>query len=285
MEMIDMNGRIALVTGATDGVGRQVAVALAGQGAQVLVHGRSRERGEALVAEIEGAGGTARFYQADFASLAEVRGLADAVARDHDRLHLLVSNAGIGRGAPGDGREASADGHELRFAVNYLAGFLLTRRLLPLLRRAAAEGPDRARIVNTASLAQEPIDFDDVMLERDYSGGRAYSQSKLAQIVDTMSLAPELEADGIAVTALHPATLMDTTMVRTAGRPVQSSVEEGRDAILHLAAGKDMAGRTGLYFNGVTEAKADAQAYDRHVQAKLRALSLRLCGLENERVG
>lgn len=285
MDMIDMSGRIALVTGATDGVGRQVALALAAQGAHVLAHGRSAARGAALVAEIEGAGGRAQFYRADFAALAEVRRLAEEIARGHDRLHLLVSNAGIGRGAPGTGRETSADGHELRFAVNYLAGFLLTRLLLPLLRQAAAEGPDRARIVNTASLAQERIDFDDVMLERDYSGGRAYSQSKLAQIVDTMSLAPDLAPVGITVTALHPATLMDTTMVRTAGRPVESTVEEGRDAILHLAAGADMAGRTGLYFNGMTEATADGQAYDRDAQAKLRALSLRLCGLAEVRGG
>ncbi|MEQ9043216.1 MAG: SDR family NAD(P)-dependent oxidoreductase [Sneathiellaceae bacterium] len=281
--MSDLTGRTALVTGATDGVGRPLALALARAGADVLVHGRDRARAEALLLEIAAAGGRAAFYPADLGELAQVRRLADLVARDHDRLDILVSNAGIGRGAPGTGREISADGHELRFAVNYLAGFLLTRLLLPLLRAGAASGPGMSRIVNTASLAQERLDFDDVMLTRDYSGGRAYSQSKLAQIVSTMDMAPELAPDGITVTCLHPATLMDTTMVRLAGRPVQSSVTEGMAALLHLAAGEDVEGRTGLYFNGLEEAKADAQAYDPAAQAKLRALSFRLCGLEDPR--
>ncbi|MEQ8344195.1 MAG: SDR family NAD(P)-dependent oxidoreductase [Sneathiellaceae bacterium] len=281
--MSDLTGRTALVTGATDGVGRPLALALARAGADVLVHGRDRARAEALLQEIAAAGGRAAFYPADLGELAQVRRLADLVARDHDRLDILVSNAGIGRGAPGTGREISADGHELRFAVNYLAGFLLTRLLLPLLRAGAASGPGMSRIVNTASLAQERLDFDDVMLTRDYSGGRAYSQSKLAQIVSTMDMAPELAPDGITVTCLHPATLMDTTMVRLAGRPVQSSVTEGMAALLHLAAGEDVEGRTGLYFNGLEEAKADAQAYDPAAQAKLRALSFRLCGLEDPR--
>ncbi len=281
--MSDLTGRTALVTGATDGVGRPLALALARAGADVLVHGRDRARAEALLQEIAAAGGRAAFYPADLGELAQVRRLADLVARDHDRLDILVSNAGIGRGAPGTGREVSADGHELRFAVNYLAGFLLTRLLLPLLRAGAASGPGTSRIVNTASLAQERLDFDDVMLTRDYSGGRAYSQSKLAQIVSTMDMAPELAPDGITVTCLHPATLMDTTMVRLAGRPVQSSVTEGMAALLHLAAGEDVEGCTGLYFNGLEEAKADAQAYDPAAQAKLRALSFRLCGLEDPR--
>ncbi len=280
-EMMEITGRTALVTGATDGVGRAVAASLAAAGAELLVHGRDRARAEALLSEIRAAGGSGRFYPADLASLAEVRRLADLVARDHDRLDLLVCNAGIGRGADQTLRETSADGHELRFAVNHLAHFLLTRDLLPLLRAGAAAGQGEARIVNVASAAQQAIDFDDVMLSRGYSGGRAYSQSKLAQVIATVDMAPELATGGITVNALHPASLMPTTMVRLAGRPVQSTIEEGRDAILHLAAGAEMEGRTGLYFNGMTEAKADPQAYDPAAQAKLRALSFELCGLED----
>ena len=164
--MADGKGRTALITGATDGVGRVVARALAQQGWRVLVHGRDRARGEALVREIEQAGGRATFLAADLASLAEVRRLADAVKQQTGRLELLINNAGIGTVGSAPGRQTSADGHELRFAVNYLAGFLLTHLLLPLLKASAP-----ARIVNVASAGQQAIDFSDVMLTRGYSGG------------------------------------------------------------------------------------------------------------------
>jgi len=276
---MELDGKTILVTGATDGVGRMLAARLAAEGAKVLVHGRSRERAESLLQEIRDNGGAAEFLPADFASLAEVRRLAGAVAGDHDRLDILVSNAGIFTGTPGTGREVSADGIELRFAVNYLAGFLLTRLLLPRLRKAAGAGGE-ARIVNTASLAQTPIDFDDVMLERGYEPRRAYAQSKLAQIISTVDMAAELAGTGITVNSLHPATLMDTAMVRESGMGVQSTVEEGLEALYRLVAGADLKGRSGLYFNGQKEAKANDQAYDPDAQAKLRALSVRLCGLE-----
>src|SRR5690606_4436564 len=149
-------GRTVLVTGPTDGLGRAVALELGALGATVIVHGRNRERGEAVMREIEDAGrGSAVFYRADLASLDEVRALADTIAANHDRLDLLINNAGIWTDGS-DARRTSDDGHELVFAVNYLAGFLLTHRLLPLMKRSAP-----ARIVNVASLAQQPIDFDD----------------------------------------------------------------------------------------------------------------------------
>src|SRR6266545_8219437 len=168
---------VVLVTGATDGLGRGVAQRLAGQGARLMRHGRNRERLDAVAREL-GPETRVTTHLADLASLDEVRALADDVQRSTDQLHVLISNAGIGTGPRGeDTRAESRDGHELRFAVNYLAGFLLTLRLAPLLRSSAP-----ARIVNVASLGQAPIDFDDVMLQRDYSGTRAYGQSKLAQI-------------------------------------------------------------------------------------------------------
>ena len=197
--------RTALVTGATDGVGRVVARELARQGWRVLVHGRDRGRGEALVQEIEKAGGNATFLAADLASLAEVRRLAEEVRRRTDRLDLLINNAGIGTTGNAPGRQSSADGHELRFAVNYLAGFLLTHLLLPLLKAAARE-KGGARIVNVASAGQQAIDFSDVMLTRHYSGGTAYRQSKLAQILFTVDLAQELKGSGVIANALHPST-------------------------------------------------------------------------------
>jgi NAD(P)-dependent dehydrogenase (short-subunit alcohol dehydrogenase family) len=201
-----------------------------------------------------------------------VRRLAQAVRATTDRLDILINNAGIG--SAGAARQASDDGHELRFAVNYLAGFLLTYLLLPLIKQSAP-----ARIVNVASAGQQAIDFSDVMLTRGYSGSRAYCQSKLAQIMFTIDLAAELEGSGVIVNALHPATYMNTTMVRRAGVTPISTVEEGAEAILNLAAGPALAGRSGLYFNGQREARADRQAYDAQARSRLRALSLELTGI------
>ena len=273
--MADGKGRTALVTGATDGVGRVVARELAKQGWRVLVHGRDRPRGEALVHEIERAGGRATFLAADLASLAEVRRLADEVRKATDRLDLLINNAGIG--TAGAGRQTSADGHELRFAVNYLAGFLLTYLLLPLLK---ASRP--ARIVNVASAGQQAIDFSDVMLTRNYSGVAAYCQSKLAQIMFTVDLADELKGSGVIANALHPSTYMNTTMVRRAGVSPMSKVEDGAEAILQLAVSPKLEGRSGLYFNVLNEARANAQAYDAEARQRLRALSLELTGLKGQ---
>ena len=273
--MADGKGRTALITGATDGVGRVVARALAQQGWRVLVHGRDRPRGEALVQEIEKAGGSATFLAADLASLAEVRRLADAVKQQTDRLELLINNAGIGSVGSAPGRQTSADGHELRFAVNYLAGFLLTHLLLPLLKASAP-----ARIVNVASAGQQAIDFSDVMLTRGYSGGGAYRQSKLAQILFTVDLAHELEGSGVIANTLHPSTYMNTTMVRQSGTTPISTVEDGAAAILQLAVSPALDGKSGLYFNVLRESRADPQAYDAEARRRLRALSLKLVGLE-----
>jgi NAD(P)-dependent dehydrogenase (short-subunit alcohol dehydrogenase family) len=270
--MNTLEGKTALVTGSTDGVGRVVAERLGQFGARVLVHGRDRARGEQVVAAIEKGGGSAEFLTADLASLAEVRSLAEAVLAQTDRLDILINNAGIG--TAGAGRQTSVDGHELRFAVNYLAGFLLTRLLLPLIKASAP-----ARIVNVSSAGQQAIDFADVMLTRGYSGARAYCQSKLAQIMFTIDLAGELQGSGVIVNCLHPATYMNTTMVRRAGVTPVSTVEQGAEAILNLAVAPALAGRSGLYFNGLREARADRQAYDPAARQRLRELSLELTGL------
>lgn len=273
--MTNLKGKTALITGATDGVGRVVAKQLAAAGARVLAHGRNRERGAALVAEIATAGGVAEFLPADLASLAEVHRLAQAVRAKTDRLDILINNAGIGGGGSGAERQESADGHELRFAVNYLSGFLLTHELLPLLKAGAP-----ARIVNVSSAGQEALDFADLMLTRGYNGGRAYRQSKLAQILFTFDLAEDLVGTGVTVNALHPATYMNTTMVRQAGVSPMSSVEEGAEAIMQLAAAPALEGKSGLYFNGRREAGAEAQAYSAEARKRLRDISRRLTGLD-----
>jgi NAD(P)-dependent dehydrogenase (short-subunit alcohol dehydrogenase family) len=268
------NGKTILITGSTDGVGRYVARQLAKAGASVLVHGRNRDRGEALVADIHREDGRARFYQADFASLDEVRHLAQVIQRDETRLDVLINNAGIGTGDRGE-RQTSVDGHEIRFAVNYLSVFLLSRLLLPLLKASAP-----SRIVNVASVGQEAVDFDDVMLTRDYSGVRAYCQSKLAEVMLTFDLAEELKDGGVTATCLHPATYMDTTMVRMAGISPMSSVKDGAAPILHLATAPETEGKTGLYFDRLRASRAHPQAYDLSALARLRALSFELTGLK-----
>lgn len=270
-----LEGKTALITGSTDGVGRVVARKLAELGARVLVHGRDRERGESVVRDVTAQGGRADFLAADFSALAEVRGLAEAVEQRTERLDLLINNAGIG--TAGTERQASRDGYELRFAVNYLAGFLLTHLLLPLVARSAP-----SRIVNVASAGQQPMDFGDVMLTRGYSGTRAYCQSKLAQIMFTIDLASELDGSAVIANCLHPASYMDTTMVRRAGVTPWSSVEEGAEAILNLAASPEIEGRSGLYFEGLREARANGQAYDVEARHRLQAISRELTGLRAE---
>jgi NAD(P)-dependent dehydrogenase (short-subunit alcohol dehydrogenase family) len=267
--------KTVLITGSTDGVGRYVASELAKEGARVLIHGRDAARAKVLIDEIGGRGHARPvFYQADLSSLAGARQLASAVAADHKRIDVFISNAGIGSMNGGPERRVSADGHELRFAVNYLSGFLLAHMLLPLIKAAAP-----SRIVNVASLGQHPIDFDDVMITKNYSGSRAYAQSKLAQIMFTIDLAEELKSADVTVNSLHPATYMNTTMVRAGGITPISTVEQGGAAILHLATGDDVAGNSGLFFNGMNEARANPQAYDEAARKRLRKLSLELVNL------
>ncbi|MEX2572504.1 MAG: SDR family NAD(P)-dependent oxidoreductase [Gemmatimonadota bacterium] len=265
------DSRVILITGSTDGLGRAVALELAEPGVHIIVHGRNQERGLEVVGAIEAAGGSARFYRADLAELDQVRAFAQEVLRDHDRLDVLVNNAGIWL-TPEQGRVVNDAGHELHFAVNYLSHYLLTRMLLPRL----IETPS-ARIVNVASAAQQPIDFDDVMLERNYSDGRGYAQSKLAQVLFTVDLARELDDTGVSVNALHPATMMNTSMVLERGASTRASVEDGVEAVMHLITAPDVG--TGNYFNGTRPAEANDQAYDEAARERLRELSEDLTGV------
>jgi NAD(P)-dependent dehydrogenase (short-subunit alcohol dehydrogenase family) len=253
-----------LITGATDGLGRALARAADEAGATVLVHGRSEQR---IADTLDELSDRARAYRADLASLAEVKRLADEVLAAEDRLDVLVNNAGIGTDVPGGGsRQESADGFELRFAVNYLAGYALTHRLLDRLKRSAP-----SRIVNVSSAGQAPIDFDDVMLERSYSGIQAYCQSKLAQILFTFDLTDELAGSGVIATCLHPSTYMPTKIVPS---PI-STIADGVEATMRLlTAPPDEVG--GRYFNVLREARADGQAYDADARRRLHALSEQL---------
>ena len=267
-----------LITGATDGLGRALATELAAGGATLLLHGRDEAKGEATLAAIRAATGNERlrFLRADLASLEEVRGLGELALGETDRIDALVNNAGIGTTTEGvEVREESRDGFELRFAVNYLAGYLLTRLLVDRLRSSAP-----ARIVNVSSAGQWPLDFHDVMLTRSYSGVQAYCQSKLAQIMFTFDLAEELADAEVSANCLHPATYMPTNMVRAAGVSPASTVEQGMRATLRLVADPELDGITGRYFDGVHEAAPNDQANDPQARRRLRELSDGLCGLE-----
>ena len=265
-----------LITGATDGLGRAVAERLAAQGSRLLLHGRDEERLAATarsIAELTG-NDAITTHRADLASLDELRELAADVQSSTTELQVLINNAGIGSGKPDlTTRQRSRDGYELRFAVNYLAGFLLTQLLLPLLRRSAP-----ARIVNVASIGQAPIDFDDVMLEHGYSGGRAYGQSKLAQIMYGFELAERLPTDAVTVNSLHPGTYMPTKIVLDQVGHSIDSLETGVDSTVRLATAPQLAAVSGRFFDRQADARADDQAYEPRARRRLWDLSLELTG-------
>jgi len=242
-----------LVTGATDGLGRVVARDVAARGLDVLVHGRSSERAGAVAGEI----GAAGVQLADFSVLDDVRALAEALPH----VDVLVNNAGL----ISEERIVTGDGIELTFQVNYLAPFLLTTRLLD-------RDPPR-RVVHVASAGQERPRFGDLMLEHGYDEWIAYRQSKLAQIMFSFECArrfPDVQS-----VALHPATFMDTKMVRSrVGRPA-NTVQTGADATVRLAAGSDLDVQ-GRYFDVQREARADEMAYDPDARKRLWDVSEQL---------
>ncbi|MFG2595261.1 SDR family NAD(P)-dependent oxidoreductase [Streptomyces sp. NPDC048462] len=268
-------GGTVLVTGATQGLGLHLARDLAARGATLLLHGRDRARLDRAADEVRalsaGRGGV-RTYLADLSDLDQVRSMAEAVRAAEPRLDVLVNNAVAGGGASPLLREVSAQGHELRFAVNYLTPCLLIDELLPLL---AASAP--ARVVQVASVGQSPVDFDDVMMEHGYQGLEAYCRSKLAMIMSTFDLAASrTPGTGVTFNALHPAHLMDTRGVREHGLTPQVPVEEGVRPTVRLITDPALAGVTGRYFDRFTDAAAHEQAYDPQARERLAALTREL---------
>ncbi len=272
--------KTVFITGATDGLGKEVARRLASQGHKVLLHGRNPEKGQAVLSELASATGNncLEYFNADLSSLAEVNKLAADILSSHQQLDVLVNNAGIGPRTSDATRLLSKDGYEIFFAVNYLAGYLLVRELLPLLKSSAP-----ARIVNVASIAQAPVNFNDPMLEKYYSDGLAYSQSKLAQIIHSMDLAQQLEGSGVTANSLHPATLMNTKMVldSTALPDSRTTIDDGANALERLILDADMASISGHYFDSMEDAEPDAQASDVQAQNQLRELSENLIAQVN----
>lgn len=234
--------QVILVTGATHGLGRGLARELATRGATVLLHGRDAAKGEAAMREIREETGSQRlhFYLADFASLAQVRALAEQVLEEHERLDVLVNNAGIGTVDGGSAERAvSEDGHELRFAVNYLAPFLLTRLLEPLLVRRASANRQR-RLSGPGADRRRRRDARTQLQRRP-----GVLPEQLALVMLTFDLADELRNKGVTANCLHPGTYMPTKMVVDAGITPVDSLESGVQATLRLVADPETGRRDG----------------------------------------
>jgi len=290
----DLAGRTVLVTGATDGIGRETALALGRLGAHVVVHGRDRERGESVCDRVAGTPGSAELHLADFASQAAVRGLARAVRADHDELHALVNNAG-GFFPAG---ELTEDGVEYTVAVNHLAPFLLTHELFPQL--AAAGG----RVVTVSSDAHRPatIDFESFRSVDAHSGWTAYGQSKLANVLFTRELHRRLRAAGSPVTtdALHPGGVPGTGFARHMPGPVDAltdAVEALPDAVTPFVTSVAGGAATPVYLCVTTEAgegdywvdcrraRPSAAARDPDLARRLWRVSATLTGVDPEAIG
>ena len=257
-----------VVTGATDGLGKALAGTLSRRPElRLILHGRSSERLEQLRDELAHSPADIVTLRADLAELVQVRQLVDQISDITDHVSVLVNNAGVSA-APD--RQVNADGHELSFAVNYLAPFALTRGLLPQLK---AGGP--ARVVNVASLSQTPVDFDDFDLTRGYTPHRAYSTSKFALVTAGMTFAETLDPNVITINSLHPGTYMPTKML---DRPELSidTLETGVKSTLRLILNPELLGVTGRFFDRTTDAHAHPDAYQRDLRDRLWDVSERL---------
>ncbi len=271
--MRQVEGSVMLVTGSTDGIGKETARRLAEMGAAVLVHGRSHERGEEALEEIRAGTGNERLrlVVGDLSSMAQVRGIVEQVRSEHDRLDVLINNAGV----VAEERTETEDGYELTFAVNHLAPFLLTNLLLDELRRAAP-----SRIITVSSIAHggTRIDFDDPNLRDGYSMNRAYARSKLANLLFTYELAKRLEGTGVTANALHPG-VIGTKLLEVGFGGGGSPVRSGSETSVYLATSPEVEGVSGRYFRNKNEASSSPASHDEEAQRKLWELSERMVGL------
>ncbi|MFW5729329.1 MAG: SDR family oxidoreductase [Spirochaetota bacterium] len=274
--MNDLSDKVVLVTGSTDGIGRETARILAERGAHVILHGRRENRCREAVKYIHRRVAEARldYIVLDLCEMNRIRSIGSMVGAVTNRLDVLINNAGVGPGQHGQEREVTPDGYELRFAVNHLAPFALTRELLPFLQA----GGD-VRIVNVTSAAQAPLDFDDLMMAGEFDPMRAYSRSKLAMVMFTIDLAAHLANSGITVNCLHPGSLLDTKMVRETFGAARGSAEVGARNEVYLATSPDLDGVTGEYFDEARRRRPHEQALDEAARRRLWEVSEELTGV------
>ncbi len=280
--------RVAVVTGASSGIGKETAKALAGQGWHVIAVGRDPERSAAAEAEIRAASreGRVDMLRADLALIADAERLAGEIATLTDRIDILINNAG----GMAKHKVITAEGLEANFAGNHLGPFLLTNRLLPLLRAATADRPaGSVRIVNTSSDASEMIPdlmWDDLQLIDHFRAGHAYCQGKLANVLFARALATRLAPDGIVAHALHPGTI-DSNFISHADESSQAhirtleamSAAQGAEALIWLATGAEPGESTGGYYHQHERVRPNPLADDEAAVERLWTESERLVGL------
>jgi NAD(P)-dependent dehydrogenase (short-subunit alcohol dehydrogenase family) len=277
LHLPSMQGKIAMVTGANDGIGRATTLGLARLRATVVTVCRDVQRGRAVQQSITSETGndSIELLIADLSSQAAIRQLVADYKRSHRRLHVLVNNAGVNVKQ----RTLTADGIELNFAVNYLAPFLLTLSMIDILEASAP-----ARIINVASAAEQmgKIDFDDLMAARKYSALRAYSQSKLAAVLFTYELARRLDPSRVTVNCLHPGVIRTKitrgmsgwgAVIAWLGRPFAASPEHGADTILYLASSPGVQGVSGEYFENRHAKRSSPRSYDAAAGRRLWQIS------------
>ncbi|MCT4613737.1 MAG: SDR family NAD(P)-dependent oxidoreductase [Marinifilaceae bacterium] len=260
---------IILITGATDGLGKAVAKDLAEKGHTLILHGRKPERGENLINEIKAQTPNAdlRYYNADFAELSQIKGLAKEILANEKQLDILINNAGLGIEPS---RRESIDGNELLWQVNYLGTYILSKMLRPLLKKSTP-----SRIVNVASAGQASPNFNDINQVKNWSGMQAYCQSKLAQIMLSTELADDYIKDGITFNSLHPASMMPTKIVQFP----MDTVAEGVEAVTRLVENENLADVTGKYFFKSVAQRADIEAHDTKLRKQLIDLSEKMTGI------
>jgi NAD(P)-dependent dehydrogenase (short-subunit alcohol dehydrogenase family) len=267
MEM-DMKNRTVLVTGSTDGIGKETALQLARMGAEVLLHGRSQEKGVAVQEEINRRTGNDRlqFFRADLSSQKQVRKMAAEIWERHDRLHVLINNAGTFEPE----RRITEDGLEKTFAVNYLAQFLLTHELLDLMKRSSP-----ARVINVASIAHwsGSMDWSNLQGERRYEGFDAYARSKLAVVLFTYSLARHLKGSGVTANCLHPGVIKTKLLRAGFGDYPGGTPEKGARTSVYLASSAKVEGISGNYFEECKAVRSSPQSYDQRLQEELWRIS------------
>lgn len=283
-----MNGKVVIVTGATNGIGEITALELARKGAEVVVISRSKSKLESTVNKIKSETGNQKvsYIQADLSSLADIRRAADEFLQAHNRLDVLVNNAG----AYFNDRQESVDGNEMTLALNHLNYFLFTNLLLDVLKQTGQETGD-ARIVNVSSAAHQSgkINFNDIQSSTSYSGFGRYGESKLMNILFTYELARRLEGTNVTVNALHPGFVNTGFGMNNGGwlakglAFVQSIVaispEKGAETQIYLASAPEAKGISGKYWDNKQQKTSNQASHDVETQKRLWQISEDLVGM------
>lgn len=278
---VNMAGKVALITGANSGIGKETALALARMGANLVMVCRDRERGRLALEETKSKSGnaTVELMICDLSSQTQIRKLAQELKQKHDRLDLLINNAGVILTR----RRVTEDGIESTFAINHLAYFLLTNLLLDLIKQSAP-----ARIVNVSSTVHSSatIDFNDLQAERSYGGMRAYGQSKLANVLFTYELARRLEGSNVTVNCLHPGVIATNIfrdisgLVGTASKLFLKSPKRGAETSIYVATSPEVEGVTSKYFDDKKAVRSSPESYDEAIAQRLWQVSEQLTNLQ-----